>query len=77
MNNTQLICTTKPFCTCANGPNVWDECCCFTGVDGLCVSCGAQMVLIDFQAGEPVVITTPAPNDIVEVDINTGEPITR
>ncbi len=70
MSDTQLICTTKPYCICANGPNVWDECCCTGNMAGcrndVCEACGATLIR-----------TTPEPNEIIEIDINTGEPITQ
>lgn len=49
---TQLICGSEPFCLCVGSVNEWDECDCFAGPDGLCVSCKAKMVLIDFETGE-------------------------
>jgi hypothetical protein len=56
--NTQRICESKPFCLCANGPNVWDECCCTGNIVGcredVCESCGAPLVLIDEETGERV-----------------------
>lgn len=72
---TQLICRSEPFCKCVGHINEWDECDCFAGPDGLCVACEAKMVLIDFETGEDVIITTPEPNEIIEIDINTGEPV--
>jgi hypothetical protein len=52
--DTQLICESQPFCKCAGGPNEWDECDCFAGADGRCVSCEAEMIRIDFETGETV-----------------------
>jgi hypothetical protein len=52
---TQYICMTKPFCTCAGGPNEWDECCCIRTHGGVrCQNCDVMMVLIDMETGEPV-----------------------
>lgn len=56
-DKTQRICKTQPFCTCAGGPNEWDECCCVTTgqcSDCECIYCGAELVLIDIETGEKV-----------------------
>ena len=55
---TQLICTSQPFCVCAGGPNKWNECCCVKIdnriMDHKCRFCGAPLVEIDFETGEEV-----------------------
>ena len=53
-NDTQLICQSEPFCLCVGDVNEWDECDCFAGADQRCVSCGAEMIRIDFETGERV-----------------------
>ena len=61
--HTQFVCVTKPYCACVGHPTVWDECACrasaFVSVSPagdrtVCIACGADMVRIDFETGEPV-----------------------
>lgn len=47
------ICQITPWCRCA-GPNVWDECCCLDHGTGKCVECGAEVIAINFETGEPL-----------------------
>lgn len=57
-NNTQLICTSRPFCLCVGEINQWDECDCFgviaRGLFRYCAVCSAQLVEIDLETGAEI-----------------------
>jgi hypothetical protein len=51
----QLICVSEPFCKCVGDVNEWNECDCFAYLNRKeCASCGATMILIDFETGEEI-----------------------
>lgn len=59
-DNTQRICETQPYCLCAGEPIPGDEekhameCCCVAGYSNdCCPVCGADLILIDWETGEP------------------------
>lgn len=57
--DTQLICTSEPFCLCVGKENPWDECDCTGNMVGsnrqTCEKCGATFIEIDIKTGEEAV----------------------